>query len=187
MNHITYRDAITLLLLLFVVMVVFLLQHINPPVDADKMEPPGSIVASLVWPEGNHDIDLWVTGPAEPLPVGYSNKGGVLWNLLRDDLGSTPDYTPLNYEHSFTRGIPPGEYVVNAHCYRCTILPIEAVLEVSIKATGSSRMQLIGSTTITFDRNKQEKTGLAFAVDDAGAVIPDSLNAIFQPLRSGSK
>lgn len=184
-SSISYRDALWLLVLVFAVLVVVMLPFINPPVDADKMEPPGSIVASIVWPEGNDDVDLWVDGPGEPLPIGFSNKGGLLWNLLRDDLGSNPDYTPLNYEHAFTRGMPAGEYRVNVDCFRCATLPLDVVLEVSLKsgAEGSS-MTLIGSSTITLTRNKEEKTGLAFEIDGDGKVIPESLNALFKPLRN---
>ena len=31
------------------------------------------------------DIDLWVKAP-DDIPVGYSNQGGLFFNLLRDDL-----------------------------------------------------------------------------------------------------
>lgn len=182
-SGITYRDAVTLLLVAFIAMVVWMLPYMNPPVDADKMEPPGSIVASIVWPEGNDDIDLWVTGPGEPLPIGYSNKGGLLWNLLRDDLGANPDYTPLNYEHAFTRGMPAGEYIVNVQCFRCSP-PVEVVLEVSMKNGAESSMQLIGSATITLTGEKQEKTGLRFEIDGNGELVEDSLNNVFRPLRS---
>ena len=50
-------------------------------------------------------------------PSGYSNKGGLIMNLLRDDLG-TNDPTPLRYENQFSRGVPPGEYTINLHLFR---------------------------------------------------------------------
>lgn len=182
-----YRDAVTLMLIGFIAMVIWMLPYINPPVDADKMEPPGSIIATIVWPEGNSDVDLWVDGPAEPKPVGYSNKGGLLWNLLRDDLGRTPDATPLNFEHAFTRGIVPGEYRINAHCYRCPEAPIEVSLEVSIKSSADSKMKTIGTSTIMLNTNHEEKTGLAFTINESDEVVPESLNTVYSPLRGGRK
>lgn len=178
-----WRDTTLNLLCVFVILTAIVLPYINPPVEADKMDPPGSIMAAISWPEGNVDVDLWLSGPGEPTPVGYSNKGGLLWNLLRDDLGTVPDYTPLNYEHAFTRGMPPGDYLVNVHCYRCSNFPVEVLLEVTKKSAGA-KMALIGTATVSLNRTGEEKTGLAFKLDAEGNVVPGSLNAIYQPLRN---
>ena len=70
------------------------------------------------WPpELDSDVDLWVQAPGD-VPVGYSNKGGAVFNLLRDDLGQQLDLSGLNYETAYSRGIVPGEYTVNLHLYR---------------------------------------------------------------------
>ena len=70
------------------------------------------------WPPDlDSDVDLWVQAPGD-VPVGYSNKGGAVFNLLRDDLGQQLDLSGLNYESSYSRGIVPGEYTVNVHLYR---------------------------------------------------------------------
>ena len=70
------------------------------------------------WPpDMDSDVDLWVQAPGD-MPVGYSNKGGAVFNLLRDDLGQQLDLSGLNYESSYSRGIVPGEYTVNLHLYR---------------------------------------------------------------------
>src|SRR5688572_5701866 len=63
------------------------------------------------------DVDLWVQAPGD-VPVGYSNKSGRIFNLLRDDLGRAQDITDYNYEVAYTRRMPGGEYVVNLHMYR---------------------------------------------------------------------
>ena len=69
------------------------------------------------WPNNMpYDVDLWVQAPRE-VPVGFWNLGGTTFNLLRDDLGGEGDATNENYEISYSRGIPPGEYVVNVHMY----------------------------------------------------------------------
>ena len=63
------------------------------------------------WPpEKPFDVDLWVQGPGAG-PVGFWNKGNEVFNLLRDDLGVDGDATDLNYEVSYSRGIPAGEYI----------------------------------------------------------------------------
>ena len=64
------------------------------------------MIVDAQWPDNwRTDVDLWVQAPGD-VPVGYSNKGGVIMNLLRDDLG-TNDPTPLRYENQFSRGVPP--------------------------------------------------------------------------------
>ena len=40
-------------------------------------------------------FDLWVQAPGD-LPIGYSNKSGGVFNLLRDDLGKAKDMTDGN-------------------------------------------------------------------------------------------
>jgi hypothetical protein len=182
---IVFRDFSMLMVLGFVAMVVWLLPHVNPPADSSEAEPPGNLIVAITWPEGDTDIDLWVTGPGELKPVGYSNKGGVLFNLLRDDLGDRPDATPLNYENAYSRGIVPGEYIINVHCYRCPVVPQKVHVEVSIN-DGNSRKgtRRVASTSLELTANGQEKTALRFKLDGAGKVEPDSLNAVFRPLRA---
>src|SRR5690606_40575934 len=101
-----FRDMIRLALAGFVAIVVLLLPHINPPGDAKAVvDPPGNIMVEAVWPEDlDVDVDLWVQAPGDT-PVGYSNKSGRFFNLLRDDLGQVADATKLNYEVSYSRGI----------------------------------------------------------------------------------
>jgi len=112
-NHTLFRDAISLLALLMTLLVILTLPLINPPANEGQAKPPGSMAVHIFWPEGDNDIDLWVVGPMEPTPVGYSNKGGIMWNLLRDDLGRTADATKMNFENAYTRGLLAGEYIIN--------------------------------------------------------------------------
>lgn len=185
MHNTLFRDTISLALLGFVCLVFFMLPHLNPQaVETTIDASPGGIMATISWPDGDTDVDLWLNGPGEPVPVGYSNKGGLLWNLLRDDLGKIPDYSKLNFENAYSRGIPPGEYRINVHCYRCTQLPVPVTLEVTKKADGDARVELIATSTITLFSNHQEKTGLAFTVDESGNVVASSMTTLFKPLRS---
>ena len=187
-SGIVFRDFSLLMVLGFVAMVIWLLPHINPPAENSEAEPPGNLIVAITWPEGDTDIDLWVTGPGELNPVGYSNKGGVLFNLLRDDLGNMPDATPLNYENSYTRGIVAGEYVVNVHCYRCRVLPQKVHVEVSINDLSTSKsIKKVATTSLNLTANGQEKTALRFKIDSKGNLVPNSLNNIFRPLRNAKR
>ena len=77
----------------------------------------GNLMAEIQWPDGDVDMDLWVKSP-DDMTVGYSRKNGKTVNLLRDDLGNSGDTLRLNYENSFSRGLPDGIWIVGIHGYR---------------------------------------------------------------------
>lgn len=185
MNRTTFRDLLMIMLLGFVFMIVAMVPHLHPPATQDGKEPPGNVIASITWPEGDTDVDLWVTGPGEVNPVGYSNKGGLLWNLLRDDLGTSPDATPLNYENAYTRGITPGEYVINVHCYRCPVLPVPVDVEISVKNSNSDKggMKIIATTRVVLHEDGEEATAIRFKLTEKGELVKGSVNHVFRPLR----
>ncbi len=190
-----FRDVITLALAGFVVMVVLVLPHINPKTAPTKaaVEPPGSAIIEVRWPDAiDADVDLWVRAPSES-PVGYSNKGGRTFNLLRDDRGHYDDPTNLNYEVSYSRGLPAGEYVVNLHYYGLALglgasageVPATVVVSTRDAATGVVTRQF--TETVALQRVGEEATALRFAVDEFGKIVPGSLNHLFKPLREGEK
>ena len=102
---IVFRDLITLALCGFVVCVVLIMPHINRPGarTAAGTAPPGNVIVEARWPDAiDADVDLWVQAPGD-VPVGYSNKGGAIFNLLRDDLESAWDVVLLsNILHHFS-------------------------------------------------------------------------------------
>lgn len=115
-------------MLMFFMLFVLAVLFINDPKKeaAENIDPPnqGVLRVEVFWPDNqNIDVDLWVDGPVGD-PVGYSNKGSELWNLLRDDLGThaggVPDLSGVNMETSYTRGIWDGEYIINIHLYALT-------------------------------------------------------------------
>lgn len=185
-SHLLARDVYGIVTVLFIGLVALLVQaKATAEAETDATAKiPGSISATITWPEGKTDVDMWMDGPGEVLPIGYSNKGGLLWNLLRDDLGTQPDFMTLNFENAFTRGIPKGEYRINVHCYNCPVLPVEVKLEVAKSPAGGGPRSVIGTSTITLNTNHEEKTGLAFELDDNGNVVPGSMNALYEALRS---
>src|SRR5690349_14451401 len=135
---IVFRDLIMLMLSGFVTVAVLMLAHINPKAAAATAKDtaaPGNVLVEANWPPDlDSDVDLWVQAPGD-VPVGYSNKGGAVFNLLRDDLGKQLDLSGLNYESAYARGIVPGEYTVNAHLYRnrspAAVIPVTAVITVN--------------------------------------------------------
>ena len=187
-----FRDLYQLVTLLFIVLAALLLQFAQQDLsEAAEADMPGNLMATISWPEGNFDVDMWLDGPGEPVPVGYSNKGGLLWNLLRDDLGNFPDFTKFNFENAYTRGLPPGEYRINVQCYRCPQVPLEVSLEITKRGTagmdGKAPVETIALSTITLFKDREEKTGLAFTVDADGNVVKESMTTLFKPLRSAKK
>jgi hypothetical protein len=186
-----FRDVITLALAGFVAAVILLLPHINPPgvKSADAMDPPGNVIVEVRWPdELDTDVDLWVEGPGD-VPVGYSNKGGKLFNLLRDDLGRRSDATELNYEVSYSRGIVAGEYTVNVHLYRnlSRQLPIPATIVASVKRSSMESARQLVSTKVALGREGQELTVFRFRLDADGNLQPGSVHSLFKPLRAWKK
>lgn len=168
-----YRDFLFLMLLALILL-------INPPTDADTATPPGNMAVSIAWPEGSTDVDLWLAGPGQAKATGYSNRGGLVWNLLRDDLGTAGDSMPLNYENAYSRGLPAGEYIINVHGFRVSgTVPVS--VEVRKGATGE-RQELLFRETVDIT-NKQERTAIRFKLDAKGNVVSGSVNSIHQPIR----
>lgn len=185
-----FRDVIMLALLGFVTIVVLLLPHLNPPVKAEgAAEPPGNVVIEARWPDAiDADVDLWVLAPGDR-PVGYSNRGGAVFNLLRDDLGHVRDQTPLNYEMAYSRGVPAGEYVINLHLYHVRSEHAEVPVDVTVSVkhdTGTSLIQL-DTTSPTLRHVGEELTVLRFRLDEHGRVVPGSQHDLPRSLRNGGK
>lgn len=170
---ITARDFLWLLLLVMLLL-------INPPTKSDAITtPPGNMIVSIAWPEGSTDVDLWVLGPGDGKAVGYSNRGGALFNLLRDDLGTANDPMPTNFENAYSRGLPAGRYVVNVHCFTCVgVIPV--TIEVRMASdNGPPFLVFRGAVDL---RPGQERTAIQFRLDGDRNVY--GANSVFEPLRS---
>jgi hypothetical protein len=187
-GDIVFRDLIMLTLSGFVTVAVLLLPHIGEQqakaAATETAQPPGNVMIEARWPYGvDADVDLWVQAPGD-VPVGYSNKGGAIFNLLRDDLGTRADATGLNYEISFARGMPPGEYTANVHLYRNELggtVPVTVVASVKAPDQQSSKQILASSVELT--REGQELTVFRFRLDATGALVPGSVTNLQKPLR----
>jgi hypothetical protein len=183
-----FRDVIMLGLAGFVAMVVLLLPHINPPGarTSEGMAPPGNVIIEIRWPDRlDADVDLWVQAPGD-VPVGYSNKGGAMFNLLRDDLGERGDATGLNYETSYSRGILPGEYVVNLHLFRnpSNTYPVPVTVVTSVKRDDKEPARQLLASKVLLTREGEEMTVYRLRLTGDGDLVQGSVHSLQKDLRS---
>ena len=186
-----FRDVLSLALLGFLAVIVLLLPHISPDgvKNVSDAPAPGNVVIEITWPESmDADVDLWVQAPGD-IPVGYSNKGGAVFNLLRDDLGKTMDLSSINHESAYSRGVQAGEYVVNAHGYRIDPknpppFDVEAVISTKVIKDGVTQIIPILFTRAQIRYQGQEVTMARFSLSDAGHLVKGSVNSLFKPLRT---
>ncbi|WGF86236.1 hypothetical protein [Marinivivus vitaminiproducens] len=186
-----FRDTIMLALAGFVSMVILMLPHLHPRSQAaqEGSTAPGNVIVEVRWPDSlDSDVDLWVQAPGD-IPVGYSNKGGAVFNLLRDDLGRRGDATDMNYEVSYSRGIIGGEYTVNVHLYRnsARTYPIPITVVTSVKKTAEESARQILTTKVNLEREGEEVTAYRFKLDADGNLEPGSVHSLFRGLRSWRK
>ena len=182
-----FRDVIMLALIGFVAMVIMLLPHVVPKEKrTEDQKAPGNVIVEMHWPSDiAADVDLWVQAPNE-MPVGFWNQGGQTFNLLRDDLGAEGDVTNENFEITYSRGIPAGEYIVNVHMYG----PAPADRVVPVKVTVSVRKQFdeahqILSTDLELRHRGQEETAFRFRLTDVGDLVEGSVSTLRRPLITG--
>lgn len=190
-----FRDVIFLLMITFVILFLIAVLHINPvaePVKED-IKPPGNVIVNIFWEDGkNIDVDLWMQGPDDARPVGYSNRAGGTFNLLRDDLGATNDKTRKNFENGYSRGLPEGEYVINVHMFSHKEFKKEWPVNVEIVVTvmdpdeGKSSAYEVASAVIPLTKPGDEVTAVRFKINGRKQVIPESISQIQKKLRSRS-
>ena len=181
-----FRDVILLALSGFVAVVLILLPHLHPPLEAKEAPPPGNVVVEINWPSKiDADVDLWVEAPGDQ-PVGYSNKGGKVFNLLRDDLGQFRDLTDVNYEVAYSRGVVEGEYTINIHLYRnkSAILPVPVTVVASVKRTNAANLKRLTSAKVELAYTGEEVTVVRFSLNKTGEIVPGSMHDLHKPLRS---
>jgi hypothetical protein len=184
-----FRDVIMLALAGFVTLVMLLLPHIHPEAKAeDTDQAPGNMIVEVRWPDKlNADVDLWVEAPGDKA-VGYTHKGGQVFDLLRDDLGISSDLTGLNYEFAYSRGAPAGEYTINVHLYRnkAKVFPVPVSVVVSLKTPHHKTTKRILSTSIDLRNSGQELTVFRFRLDDYSELVTGSVHDMPKTIRGGA-
>jgi hypothetical protein len=176
-----------LFLLVFAYLVIgaVALAHVRKKTeDVTGTTPPSSLIVDIHWDDKiDADVDLWVQAPGD-VPVGYSNKSGIIFNLLRDDLGHSGDPVSMNYEIAYGRGLWPGEYTVNAHLYRSADghYPVPVTAKVSVRGSDGEVTNILRSV-VQLDHVGQETTIYRFQLDDKGHLVQGSLNRLHKGLR----
>ena len=184
--NVSFRDMLFLLVFAYLVIGAVALAHVaRKQQESHGATPPGSVIVDIHWDDKfDADVDLWVQAPGD-VPVGYSNKSGIVFNLLRDDLGHSGDPLSLNYEIAYGRGLQPGEYTVNAHLYRSSDgrFPVPVTARVSVRGADGEITNLLRSQ-VHLDYVGQETTIFRFTLDDKGHLVPGSVNRLHKDLRS---
>jgi len=175
-----FRDVLMLALIGFVAMVIMLLPHLSEKRDENRdTHAPGNVVVEIHWPDDLPvDVDLWVQAPRD-VPVGFWNQGSRFFNLLRDDLGLDNDATGRNYEVSYSRGIPAGEYTVNVHMYGTVPLGVRVPVRVVVSAKPKyGELRQLLETRIELTRRNQEETAFRFQLTEDGELVPGSVTTL---------
>src|SRR3981081_592713 len=100
--NVSFRDMLFLLGCDYLVSCAIALAHgaKNDEEHSKGQAPPGNVIVEMFWDKAiDADVDLWVQAPGD-VPVGYSNKSGVVFNLVRDDLGKGGDPKSRNSDGS---------------------------------------------------------------------------------------
>ncbi len=175
---VVFRDLLLLLALLMLTLVVLLIPLIKMPKEtAQPDKPAGDLLAELVWsPESTADIDIWAEAPNGER-VGYLRPRGVIFNLVRDDLGREGDFSGLNYEFIFARGIPDGRYRFSVVYYAANDQgPRPEEVRVSIRyRTAANRMRVIWEGRLILNYPGQEKAVVSFRMRK-GRLVPGSVD-----------
>ena len=179
---IVFRDLLMLLALLMLTLVVLLIPLIEVRQETTQTEiekAAGDMIAEIIWDSDNPaDIDLWVNAP-DGENTGYSMPYGQIFNLVRDDLGRDVDFSGLNYEFSFSRGIPDGNYRFSIVYYADNDQGNKPVdVRISIRHRQDRLMIVIYEAVLTLEYPGQEKGVLSFEMKDK-KLVPGSMS--FEP------
>ncbi len=172
---VVFRDLLMLLALLMLTLVVLLIPLIKIRKETSRSDKPaGDMLAEIVWDaQSPADIDVWVQAP-DGERVGYSMPYGKIFNLVRDDLGRDVDFSGLNYEFVFSRGIPDGRYRFSIVYYSDNGQGEKPEqVRVSIRHRKGRLMIVIWEGVLTLEYPGQEKAVISFEMKN-GLLVPGS-------------
>ena len=158
----------------FLFIVSFLL--INPIAKRADIEVKAEFLITVFWPDNlEDDVDIYVEDPAGNL-VWFKSREPGLMHLDRDDLGKRNDEVvtaagtilfPENREIVTLRGIVPGEYVVNVHCYfKVAVDPVP----VTVQIDKINPYSVVLRETVDLANKGEEITVTRFSVNSKGEV-----------------
>lgn len=174
MINFAFRDLFAVIALVFLLMA--LLPH-NPSKGEDNdatIRAQGELVFTMVWPpELDIDIDLWVEHPSSKRPIGWSNKGDVYCDLLRDDLGARgiKDPVQINYEQVQCRALEVGEYIVTAHYFGGDGSDSDVPVTVETRFVKGSNSVVADVFSVVLAYRSDYKTVTSFIIDGEGMLV----------------
>jgi hypothetical protein len=180
-------NDLLLSLLACLLVAAFLIASQKKPTPTEMTDrSAGNVSVVIFWPDGDVDVDTWLRSP-DGDTVSFQHKSGTVWSLLRDDLGNPNDQTPHNFENSFARGLPAGEYAVNAHLFRNPDRgPVEIKAELRVKSDPNGSAVTFNNQAV-LDHIGEEVSLFRFLIDNDGKLVPGSVHNQFVPLAREDK
>ena len=181
-----FRDVTLLALAAFVAMVLMLLPFLNPGCrsrERGRRDQRSRQCDHRACVGGRSRRRYRSLGQGAGQVAGrlpQQGQRGV--NLLRDDLGLFQDLTDINYEIVYSRGIVPGEWIVNVQAYRLEDpiqpVPVQVQVVVSVKREGENRPTPILEKEVELRYPRHETTVFRFALTGKGALVHGSVNDV---------
>ena len=175
-TNLPFLDLLFNILIGFVFLFIVSFLLINPIAKRADIEVKAEFLITVFWPDNlEDDVDIYVEDPAGNL-VWFKSREPGLMHLDRDDLGKRNDEVvtaagtilfPENREIVTLRGIVPGEYVVNVHCYfKVAADPVP----VTIQIDKINPYSVVLRETVDLANKGEEITVTRFTVNSKGKV-----------------
>ena len=175
-TNLPFLDLLFNVLIGFVFLFIVSFLLINPIAKRADIEVKAEFLITVFWPDNlEDDVDIYVEDPAGNL-VWFKSREPGLMHLDRDDLGKRNDEVvtaagtilfPENREIVTLRGIVPGEYVVNVHCY---FKVAEDPVPVTIQIDKINPYSVVLRETVDLANKGEEITVTRFSVNSKGEV-----------------
>jgi hypothetical protein len=174
----SFLDLLFNTLLAFVAFFVLSLMLISDKNDPQPKVKNVEFMITVGWPyEFDDDVDTYVIDPLNNITCFNRREDGLM-HLDRDDIGNMNDTITLpngkkieykeNREIVSIRGIMPGEYVVNVHCY--SRKTTEKSIPVNVKLEKMNPYKLVAFRDVVLIEAGSEETVFRFGIDKEGNV-----------------
>ena len=175
-TNLPFLDLLFNILIGFVFLFIVSFLLINPIAKRADIEVKAEFLITVFWPDNlEDDVDIYVEDPIGNL-VWFKSREPGLMHLDRDDLGKRNDEVvtaagtilfPENREIVTLRGIVPGEYIVNVHCYfKVAADPVP----VTIQIDKINPYSVVLRETVDLANKGEEITVTRFSVNSKGEV-----------------
>ena len=175
-TNLPFLDLLFNILIGFVFLFIVSFLLINPIAKRADIEVKAEFLITVFWPDNlEDDVDIYVEDPTGNL-VWFKSREPGLMHLDRDDLGKRNDEVvtaagtilfPENREIVTLRGVVPGEYVVNVHCYfKVAVDPVP----VTVQIDKINPYSVVLREIVDLSNKGEEITVTRFSVNSKGEV-----------------